>query len=390
MVKYKVMEDKHIIHIDQDAFFVSVELLKNTKLVGMPVVIGGTSDRGVVASCSYEARKYGIHSAMPSKMAKQLCPQAIFIRGNMEEYSKYSHMVTEILRQKVPVLEKASIDEHYIDMTGMDRFHGCMKYAHELKELVIKESGLPISFGLSINKTVSKMATNECKPDGELFVGQAQVTDFLNPLSIKKIPGLGTATFMKLSEMGVKKIHTLTQIPQEQIFKVLGSNGLSLWQKANGIDHSPVVPYREQKSIGKQHTFERDSINFTEIKHLITSMVVELAYDLRKQQKLTACLTITIRYANFETVSQQERIPYTALDSYLIEKARFLFDKAYQRRMLIRLVGVKFSSLVNGFEQINLYGAAEAQYNLCQAMDKIRNRYGEKAIAIASTLALKL
>jgi len=384
------MQEKQIVHIDQDAFFVSVEVLKNSELRGLPVIIGGSSDRGVVASCSYEARKYGIHSAMPSKMAKQLCPHAIFIRGDMEEYSKYSHMVTDILRQKVPVLEKASIDEHYIDMTGMDRFHGCLKYTQELKELVIRESGLPISFGLSVNKTVSKMATNECKPDGGLFVAQTEVKDFLNPLSIKKIPGLGKATYMKLSEMGVKKIHTLSQIPQQQMFKVLGNNGVTLWQKANGIDNSPVVPYREQKSMGKQHTFERDSINFNDIKLLITSMVIELAYELRQQQKLTACITITIRYANFETVSQQAQIPYTALDAYLIERAKALFDKAYTRRMLIRLVGVKFSNLVNGFEQINLYGAAEEQYNLCQAMDKIRKRFGEKAITLASTLALKI
>jgi len=384
------MQEKQIVHIDQDAFFVSVEVLKNSELRGLPVIIGGSSDRGVVASCSYEARKYGIHSAMPSKMAKQLCPHAIFIRGDMEEYSKYSHMVTDILRQKVPVLEKASIDEHYIDMTGMDRFHGCLKYTRELKELVIRESGLPISFGLSVNKTVSKMATNECKPDGGLFVAQTAVKEFLNPLSIKKIPGLGKATYIKLSEMGVKKIYTLSQIPQQQMFKVLGSNGVTLWQKANGIDNSPVVPYREQKSMGKQHTFERDSINFNDIKLLITSMVIELAYELRQQQKLTACITITIRYANFETVSQQAQIPYTALDAYLIERAKALFDKAYTRRMLIRLVGVKFSNLVNGFEQINLYGAAGEQYNLCQAMDKIRKRFGEKAITIASTLALKI
>ncbi|MEJ5963609.1 DNA polymerase IV [Pedobacter immunditicola] len=384
------MPEKQIVHIDQDAFFVSVEVLKNSALLGLPVIIGGSSDRGVVASCSYEARKYGIHSAMPSKMAKQLCPHATFIRGDMEEYSKYSHMVTDILRQKVPVLEKASIDEHYIDMTGMDRFHGCFKYTQELKELVIKESGLPISFGLSVNKTVSKMATNECKPDGGLLVAQAEVKDFLNPLSIKKIPGLGKATYIKLSEMGVRKIHTLSQIPQQQMFKVLGNNGVTLWQKANGVDNSPVVPYREQKSMGKQHTFERDSINFNDIKLLITSMVIELAYELRQQQKLTACMTITIRYSNFETVSQQAQIPYTALDAFLIERAKALFDKAYTRRMLIRLVGVKFSNLVNGSEQINLYGAAEEQYNLCQAMDKIRKRFGEKAITIASTLALKI
>ena len=382
--------DKQIIHIDQDAFFVSVELLKNSSLVGKPVIIGGTSDRGVVASCSYEARKFGIHSAMPSRMARQLCPHAIFIRGNMEEYSKYSHMVTDILQEKVPVLEKASIDEHYIDMTGMDRFYGCMKFAHELRLQVIKETGLPLSFGLSVNKTVSKIATNECKPNGERQVPLDEVQPFLNPLSIKKIPGLGQATYIKLSEMGVRFIYTLSQIPQEQLFKVLGNNGTSLWQKAHGIDHSPVLPYREQKSIGTQSTFETDSIDTHTIKQLITSMVTDLCFQLRAQKKLTACITITIRYSNFETHTQQTKIPYTTLDSFLIGKAKELFDKLYNRRMLLRLVGVKLSQLVSGHEQINLYSASEEQYKLYQAMDRIRNRFGEKAVKLASTINIKL
>ena len=382
--------DKQIIHIDQDAFFVSVELLKNSSLVGKPVIIGGTSDRGVVASCSYEARKFGIHSAMPSRMARQLCPHAIFIRGNMEEYSKYSHIVTDILQEKVPVLEKASIDEHYIDMTGMDRFYGCMKFAHELRLQVMKETGLPLSFGLSVNKTVSKIATNECKPNGERQVPLDEVQPFLNPLSIKKIPGLGQATYIKLSEMGVRFIYTLSQIPQEQLFKVLGNNGTSLWQKAHGIDHSPVLPYREQKSIGTQSTFETDSIDTHTIKQLITSMVTDLCFQLRAQRKLTACITITIRYSNFETHTQQAKIPYTTLDSFLISKAKELFDKLYNRRMLLRLVGVKLSQLVSGHEQINLYSASEEQYKLYQAMDRIRNRFGDKAVKLASTINIKL
>jgi DNA polymerase-4 len=382
--------DKQIIHIDQDAFFVSVELLKNSSLVGKPVIIGGTSDRGVVASCSYEARKFGIHSAMPSRMAKQLCPHAIFIRGNMEEYSKYSHIVTDILQEKVPLLEKASIDEHYIDMTGMDRFYGCMKFAHELRLHVMKETGLPLSFGLSVNKTVSKIATNECKPNGERQVPHDEVQPFLNPLSIKKIPGLGQSTYVKLSEMGVRFIYTLSQIPQEQLFKVLGNNGTSLWQKAHGIDHSPVVPYREQKSIGTQSTFEMDSIDTHSIKQLITAMLSDLCFQLRTQRKLTACITVTIRYSNFETHTQQTKIPYTSLDSLLISKAKELFDKLYNRRMLLRLVGVKLSQLVSGHEQISLYSASEEQYKLYQAMDRIRNRFGEKAVKLASTINIKL
>jgi DNA polymerase-4 len=381
--------DKHIIHMDQDAFFVSVEIKKNSKLAGLPVIIGGLSDRGVVASCSYEARKYGVHSAMPSRMARQLCPHATFIKGSMSEYSDYSHQITELLQEKAPLIEKASIDEHYIDMTGMDRFFGCMKFAHELRQSVLNQIGLPISFGLSINKTVSKMVTNECKPNGEKQIEKLDVQPFLNPLSIQKIPGLGNSIFLKLSEMGVRKIYTLTQIPQDLMFKILGQNGLSLWQKANGIDNSPVVPYREQKSIGKQTTFESDSMDIIGMKIILTDMLTKLAFELRQKQKLTACITVTIRYANFETVTQQTKIPYTSLDSILIIKAKELFDKVYHKRMLLRLVGVKLSHLVSGHEQIALYGPSEKMYNLYQSMDKMRNRYGTDAIRLATVLPKK-
>lgn len=376
--------------MDQDAFFVSVEIRKNSSLKGKPVIIGGSSDRGVVASCSYEARKFGVHSAMSSRMAKMLCPHAIFIKGNMDDYSQASHEITHILQEKVPLLEKASIDEHYIDMTGMDRFFGCMKFAHELREKVMRETRLPISFGLSVNKTVSKMATNECKPDGELNVQQQEVRSFLDPLSIRKIPGLGEKTFVKLSDMGIKKIYTLSQIHPDHMISLLGKNGLSLLQKAKGIDHAPVIPYHEQKSIGTQCTFKADTIDISTIHNLLTSMVMGLAFELRQKKKLTACITVTIRYANFEDVSKQAAISYTSLDSTLIQKAKELFKQVYQKRMLLRLVGVRLSNLVNGFEQINLYSASEEQYNLYQALDKIRMRYGEKAISLASTMDLKL
>lgn len=382
--------DKHIIHMDQDAFFVSVEVRKDSSLIGKPVIIGGTSDRGVVASCSYEARQYGIHSAMSSRMAKMLCPHAIFIKGNMDAYSEASFEVTAILKERVPLLEKASIDEHYIDMTGMDRFHNTLQYVKELRATVIKETGLPISFGLSVNKTVSKMATNECKPNGESNIEQPQVRDFLNPLSIRKIPGLGEKTFIKLSDMGIKKIYTLAQIHPDQMNSILGKNGLSLLQKAKGIDHSPVIPYQEQKSIGTQCTFKADSIDVETINNLLTSMVMDLAFDLRQKNKLTACITITIRYSNFEDVTKQVAIAYTALDRTLILKTKELFRQVYQKRMLLRLVGVRFSNLVTGHEQIDLYSESQEQYSLYQALDKIRKRFGDQAIKLASTMNLDL
>lgn len=383
-------KDQHIIHMDQDAFFVSVEVRKDPSLAGKPVIIGGTSDRGVVASCSYEARKYGVHSAMPSKMAKQLCPHAIFVKGNMDAYSKASLEITDIIREKVPLFEKASIDEHYIDMTGMDRFYGCMQYAHEIREKIIKELHLPISFGLSINKTVAKMATNECKPAGEKNVVHDEVQPFLNPLSIRKIPGLGEKTFIKLSDMGIKKIYTLSQVHPEQMQKLLGKNGLSLLEKSKGIDHSPVIPYVEQKSIGTQCTFKADTIDVNLLNNLLTSMVIDIAYQLREKKKLTACITVTIRYSNFEDVTKQATIPYTSLDNVLIEKAKDLFKQVYQKRMLLRLIGVRFSNLVSGFEQIDLYSESNEQYDLVQALDKIRRRFGEKAVTRASILDLDI
>jgi DNA polymerase IV len=383
-------DDKHIIHMDQDAFFVSVEVRKNPDLIGKPVIIGGTSDRGVVASCSYEARKFGVHSAMSSRMAKILCPHAIFVKGNMDEYSKASHEITEILKERVPVIEKASIDEHYIDMSGMDRFHNTLKYAHELRETVIRETHLPISFGLSVNKTVSKMATNECKPNGELNIERLEVQDFLNPLSIRKIPGLGAKTFVKLSDMGVKKIFTLSQIHPEQMVSILGKNGLILLQKAKGIDNSPVIPYHEQKSLGTQCTFKSDTIDVEMINNLLTSMVMNLAFELRQKRKLAACITVTIRYSDFEDVTKQASIPYTSLDSVLIQKAKELFKQVYQKRMLLRLVGVRLSNLVSGYEQMNLYSTSEEHYTLCQALDKIRRRFGQKSISLASTVDINL
>ncbi len=382
--------NRQIIHMDQDAFFVSVEVRKDPRLKGRPVIIGSLSDRGVVASCSYEARKFGVHSAMPAKLARMLCPHGIWIRGNMDEYSKASHEITAILKERVPLIEKASIDEHYIDMTGMDRYHGTQQYAQELKEKVMKETGLPISFGLSVNKTVSKMATNECKPNGELFVQPGVVRPFLNPLSIKKIPGLGEKTFIKLSDMGVKRIHQLAEVHPEYMTSILGKNGIWLLQKAKGIDDSPVVPYQEQKSIGTQSTFKSDSIDLVAINDLLTSMVMELAFELRQKRKQCACITVTVRYSTREDVTKQATIPYTALDGVLISKTKELFKQAYQKRLLIRLVGVRLSNLVSGFEQIDLYSESEEQYSLCQAMDKIRRRFGPNAIKLASGINLNL
>jgi DNA polymerase-4 len=375
---------KNIVHLDLDTFFVSVERLLNSKLEGKPVMIGGTSDRGVVASCSYECRKYGVRSAMSMKMARLLCPDAIIIRGDMELYSRYSGTVTDIIAEKAPVYEKASIDEHYIDITGLDRFFGCLTWSRELRQSIIHETGLPISFGLSINKTVSKIATGEAKPNGELFVGRDQVPPFLAPLSIRKIPMVGEKTFSLLRNLGVDTISTLRQMPPNLMERILGRNGVEIWRRANGIDNTPVQPYWEQKSISTEQTFEQDTIDVHFMNNLLVSMVEKLCFELRSQEKLTACVTVKIRYSNFDTETLQKRIPYTSFDHTLISVVKDLFKRLYSKRMLIRLIGVRFTHLVSGTQQLNLFEDTPEMVNLYLSLDRIRKRYGKGAIERAT------
>jgi DNA polymerase-4 len=369
-----------ILHMDLDTFFVSVERLNNSKLMGKPILIGGTSDRGVVAACSYEARKFGVHSAMPMKLARSLCPEALVIRGNSADYTKHSKIVTQIVQEHVPILEKSSIDEFYADLTGMDRFHGCLQIASELRQRVIKESGLPISFGLSENKTVSKIATGLAKPNNQLQVLYGQEKAFLAPLSVRKIPMVGEKTHNKLISLGVRKIQTLQEMSVDLMERAFGQNGVTIWNKANGIDRSPVVQYSERKSISTERTFDRDTIDVAKLKGIITAMAENLAFQLRRGEKLTACVTMKIRYSDFNTYTMQKRIPYTGADHVLLPLALELFDKLYNKRLLVRLIGVRFSHLVNGFHQINMFDDKVELLDLYHAMDRIRDRYGDRSV----------
>jgi DNA polymerase-4 len=382
--------DRQIVHIDLDSFFVSVERLSNPALYGKPVLVGGASDRGVVAACSYEARAFGIHSAMPMKTARQLCPEAILVRGDTSRYSYYSNMVTEIIASDVPLYEKTSIDEFYIDLTGMDRFFGSYKLATELRQKITRETNLPISFALSANKTVSKVGTGEAKPNGQKEIALGTEKSFLAPLSIRKIPMVGDKTYQLLRDMGVMYINTLQQMPMQLLQQVLGDNGSVIWKKANGMDDSLVIPYTERKSISTEQTFDKDTIDVKALKGLLIGMTEKLAYQLRSEQKLTACVTVKIRYSDFNTYTMQARIPYTSLDHILIEKVNELFNKLYQKRMLIRLIGVRFSHLVQGGHQYNLFEQTLEQIQLYQAMDKIRKRYGKDAVNRAAGMDFQL
>lgn len=380
---------RFVAHLDLDTFFVSVERLKNSQFVGKPLIVGGLSDRGVVAACSYETRKFGVHSAMPMKLALRLCPHAIVVRGDSDSYSYYSRLVTDVVADTVPVMEKASIDEFYVDLTGVDRFFGCSQFMVELKERIRKESGLPISYALASNKLVSKVATDDAKPDGRKEIAHGLEKSYLAPLHIDRMPGIGQKTSALLQQMGVRTIKVLSEIPVPMMQNLLGKNGIDLSRKANGIDPTPIVPYSEQKSIGTEETFQQDTIDLKFLNSEIIRMTEKLAFQLRQSGKLTGCITVKLRYSNFDTVSKQMVISYTASDAVLIRKAKELFAKLYEKRMLVRLIGVRFSHLVQGSQQINLFEDTEEAVRLYQAMDAMRNRFGDEVIKRAISIPAK-
>jgi len=381
---------KTILHMDLDTFFVSCERLQDSRLNNRPVLIGGTSDRGVVAACSYEARMYGIHSAMPMKMARMLCPEAVVIRGNSGTYSEYSDHVTEIIKERSPLFEKSSIDEFYMDITGMDRFvKESYMWSKELREKIMKETRLPISFGLSTSKTVSKVGTGEAKPNNHININSGEEIPFLAPLSIKKIPMVGDKTYHKLRSMGIEKVRTVQEMPMELMERVLGKNGQVIWKKAQGIDNTPVIAWSERKSISTERTFERDTTDVVKMRSILVAMAENLAYQLRNGNKLTACVTLKIRYSDFQTYTKQKRISYTSLDHTLIATVLDLFDKMYERRVLIRLIGVRFSNLVGGTYQIRLFEDSEKLIKLYQKMDHLRNKFGKNAVKRAIGMDVK-
>ncbi len=380
------MYDRAVLHMDLDSFFASVEILKNSELKGKPLIIGGTSNRGVVSSCSYEARRFGVHSAMPMKMALQLCPNATVLRGDMDSYSYYSNMVTDVIAEEAPVYEKASVDEFYLDLTGMDKFFGCYKWSGELRQRIIRETGLPISFGLSVNKLISKIGTGEGKPNGSKQIKRGVEKQFIAPLPVKKIPGVGQKTYKKLSFMGVRSIKVLSEIPTQLLEREFGKSGRKLSEKANAIDNTPIVPYSESKSISKERTFTEDTLDLRMIRNMLIDMCDKLSFELRASGRLTSVITVKIRYADFNTFTKQCKISYTAQDNALGKYALQLFDKVYERRQLIRLIGVKFSGLVHGSYQISLFDDNLERIRLLQEMDGIRKRFGSDVIGRASAL----
>ncbi len=369
-------EGRQIVHLDLDTFFVSVERLHDRRLEGRPVIVGGASERGVVASCSYEARRWGVHSGMPVAMARRLCPEAVVIRGDHALYRRHSEAVAELIEERVPLYERASIDEFYLDMTGMDRFFGTLRWTRELRDTIVRKTGLPLSFALSVNKTVAKIATGEAKPAGELTVPAEEVQPFLDPLSVRKIPMVGKKNYELLRSMGVGRIATLRAIPPELLQRLLGSQGLLLWKKARGIDDSPVVNERLRKSIGTEETFDHDTTDTAFLLRTLVRMTEKSAYELRRRGRMASLLTVKIRYSDFETHTLQRRIPLTVFDHELIAVARELFLRLYTRRVRVRLLGIRLGGLVPGTQQLHLFDDDGRMARLYHALDHLRDRYG--------------
>lgn len=377
---------RYIAHFDLDSFFVSVEVLHDPSLKGKPVIVGGSRERGVVTAASYEARKYGVHSAMPMARAMQLCPHAIVVQGTRGAYSHYSGMVTSIIAQHAPLFQKASIDEFYLDLTGMDAFFDVYEWTIHLRQQIIDQTRLPISFGLASNKLVAKIATDEAKPNGYLFVKPGMEQEFLANLPVNKIPGVGKQTFATLQSMGIGYIRDILKFSPEALEERLGKWGAELWLKAQGIHDGEVNNEHEAKSISSENTFHDFTADETFLLSEVVRLTEKVAYELRQDQKLAGCLTVKIRYTNFETVSRQTTIAFSFHDDQLIPIARQLFHLLYQKGRLVRLIGVRLSNLSAQAVQTNLFDDTEKKANLYKAIDTVKNKYGNPSLQKGSSL----
>ncbi|NML19313.1 DNA polymerase IV [Pseudoflavitalea sp. G-6-1-2] len=372
-----------IAHFDLDAFFVSVECLLDPSLKGKPILVGGR-ERGVVAACSYEARKFGIHSAMPMKQAMRLCPHATVVKGHRGEYSKYSRIVTSIIAERAPLFEKASIDEFYLDLTGMDKYFQPYQWTIDLRQEIIDKTGLPISFGLASNKMIAKIATDAAKPNGYLFIPFGREKDFLAPMTVNKIHGVGNQTWQTLQAMGITTIKQLSETSIELLERKLGKYGSDLWHKSQGIHTREVTPYHEAKSVSTENTFEENISDPERLLNELVHMTERVAHELRQDNKMAGCIAVKIRYPDFETTSRQTSIDYSFYDDELIPQAKDLFHKLWRKGTPVRLLGVRLSELTGDAIQTNLFSNVERKTELYRAIDDVKNRFGKNAISKAA------
>lgn len=367
-----------ILHIDLDTFFVSVERLLNPDLVGKPVICGHKSDRSVVSTASYEVRKYGVHSGMSMLTAMRLCPQAIVVYSGHHVYGEFSRKVQQIVHDNAPLYQQMSCDEYFIDLSGMDKYFDVPKWAHDLRMKIIEQTKLPISYGLSINRTVAKIASGQAKPMGELYVPGEKVQQFLDPLPVQKIPGVGSSIMPRLQKLGIASIGDLRRFPRSLFISEFGPKSEYLWLKAQGIDNTPVVPNADPKSLSTETTFETDVIDRQHLLDTVLIMTDTLAYRLRAQKKKCTTVAIKIKYPDFHTEERQKTISPTDYTETISEMAQRLFDILYKGQA-VRLIGVRLNISVQN-TQNDLFSYNPKRDTLNHAIDAIKDRFGSDVI----------
>lgn len=382
---------KQIVHIDMDTFFVSVERLLDPKLKGRPVIVGGNPfGRGVVAGCSYEAREFGVHSAMPIRQAYQLCPKGIYLRGNHLYYSEYSKLITTILGELVPQMEKSSVDEFYLDLSQCERLKGdTYRWAQEIQKTINGETELPLSFGLAANKLVAKVATTQRAKkvqEKHFAVPNGNERSFLSPFPIRALPGVGEVTERVLTTYGILTIGQLAKTPSQALERTQGKFGRALIEKANGIDHSIITPTREQKSYSRESTFSQDMMEIDQLFAQLLGLSSELGADLRAAKRVARKFTLKLRYADFTTITRSITTDHTNQDHLIYHLARKLFIGSWTRRVRVRLLGIEASDLLEDLAQDFLFEEEAGNPELYKAFDLIRLKYGSEKVGFASAL----
>ncbi len=386
--------DRRVLHIDMDAFFASVEQVRDPSLKGKPLIIGGDKQdaRGVVCTASYEARKFGVHSAMPLSQARRLCPHGIFMRGNFEHYRIASEQVGEVLETVSPLVEPVSIDEAYIDITGSCRlFGGEDAIAHYIKSQIHERTQLPCTVAIAANKLVAKIGSDEGKPDGYLNIPTGTEGAFLRPLALRKLPGVGPRTGEVLESLGVMTIGHLADLPEATLLNAFGPAGYGLQRAARGISTSPVVPESSPKSIGRETTFERDLLDWAQITRVLTYLTERAAHALREKDMQARCVTLKVRYSDFDTRTFAKTFcEPTSVDSEVFEALEALIAKAKERRARVRLIGVSFSSLIHNQRQLYLFGKKQHEKweRALESVDRVRDRYGFEFVRFGRSMEL--
>jgi DNA polymerase-4 len=377
-----------IFHLDLDAFFVSVERILDPKLNGKPVIVGGDPKygRGVVAACSYEARAFGLHSAMPIRTAYKLCPQGIYLHGHGDEYTRFSKAVKNILEQYAPLIEQASIDEFYLDMTGTQRMYGSMfAFASRLQKKIWNKIGLPISIGIGSNKTVAKIGSDCMKPKGITYIIPGMEKEFLAPMPVETIPGVGKVMKQSLNSRGIYRIGDITKLPSDYFGVAFGKYGVILWRTAHGEGTEYLTIQRGRKSISRENTFGNDITSEEEIKNSLFYLTGKVCQSLRKKEWEAATIDIKLRYTDFQTLTRAKTIKPTDDDKIIFETAWNLMKKARTRRVGVRLIGIGVTNFSPLSEQEYLFEDYEMKRKkMLRAVTRVRDKFGYDSLLIGS------